>query len=105
MVTGHVSAEAPPRIVTNEPQNLVSVTIHGLITSALVNSGASLSLVSRTFYDRLRNQRKAKSLKTSPYQQRLITTDSKPMHVSTALSIGNGHSYRRTKDSCFIDSN
>jgi hypothetical protein len=85
MATGHVSAKALPRIVTNEPQNLVSVTIHGVTTNALVDSGASLSLASSTFYDRLRNQRKAKSLKTSLYNQQLITADSKPMHISTAL--------------------
>jgi predicted aspartyl protease len=85
MATGHVSAEAQPRMSTNEPQNLITVTVQGLKTSALVDSGATLSLVSRTFYARLRKQRNAKSLRISSYNRRFITADSKPMHVSTAL--------------------
>jgi hypothetical protein len=84
---GHWSCfcRGPASNVNKEPQNLITVTVQGLETNALVDSGATLSLVSRTFYDRLRKQRNAKSLKISSYNRRFITADSKPMHVSTAL--------------------
>jgi hypothetical protein len=52
---------------------------------ALVDSGATLSLVSRTFYDRLRKHQKSNSLKIVPHSRRLNTADCKPMQVSTAL--------------------
>jgi hypothetical protein len=73
---------------TTSPFNLIHIHVEKMPTPALADSGASLSLISLKFYQRLlARQDRSKPFKTRAHTKSLYATNNSKMAVKTAVDL------------------
>jgi hypothetical protein len=65
----------------------INLTVQNLPATAMLDTGATPNLISRTFYEKLLAQRRQQPVTIRENARRLVTANSEPVHVSTCVDV------------------